>query len=41
MIDAIFNAYFNTVPFGFFVVVLAANVLVQFLYEFVSRWDMV
>lgn len=39
MIDAIFNAYFNTVPYEFFIVVAAATVLTQFLYIFVSRWD--
>jgi hypothetical protein len=39
MIDAVFNAYFQVVPYGFFMLALAANIIIQFFYIFTSRWD--
>ena len=41
MIDAIFGAYFQIVPFQFFVITCSVTLLIQFFYEFVGRWDMV
>jgi hypothetical protein len=39
MIDTIFNAYLNVIPYQFFVIVCGANLIIQFIYEIVSHYD--
>ena len=41
MIDAIFNAYFSVVPYGFFVAVMAFTFVAELFYTFITLWDMV
>ena len=41
MLDTVFNAFFQVVPFSFFQMVVSANFVIQFFYTVASRWDIV
>jgi hypothetical protein len=41
LLDTVFNALFNVIPYSFWVSCIAANFIVQFLYIFISHWDLV
>lgn len=39
ILNAIFSAYFLDVPYTVLETIVAGNLIIQFLYEFVSLWD--
>jgi hypothetical protein len=39
MLNDIFSAYFSVVPYNILETIVAANLIIQFLYEFISLWD--
>lgn len=41
ILDTIFGAWFEIVPFNFFVGAMALLIIFNFLYILMSKWDMV
>lgn len=39
--DIIFNAYFQAVGYDYFLLFFGANVILQFLYEVISQYDII
>ena len=40
MINDIFNAFFQVVPYGLFVEIMGAVYIAELLYTFIEKWDM-